>query len=166
MEHAILVWLGDTWLAHLMANVPWMHSACESLHFIGLSLMIGVLLFVDLRVLGLFAQMDFRTVHRLIPLALFGFSLNLITGIAFVCNDPTWWYNPMFKLKMLAIVIAGANALEFTFVEEPKLRASSSGEEIFPRSIKISAALSLLSWFIVILAGRMLPVFASSQVNL
>lgn len=165
MEHAILVWLGDTWLAHLMADVPWMHSACESLHFIGLSLMIGVLLFVDLRVLGLFPEVEFRTLHRLIPLAILGFCLNLITGVAFVCNDPTWWYNPMFKLKMLAIVIAGANALEFTFVEEPKLQRHGTAG-IFPRSIKISAVLSLLAWFIVILAGRMLPVFASSQINL
>jgi uncharacterized protein involved in response to NO len=166
MEHAILVWLGDSWLAHLMVNVPWLHSACESVHFIGLSLMIGVLLIVDLRALGVFPQVDFKTVHRLIPFAILGFSLNLVSGVAFVCNDPTWWYNPMFKIKMLAILIAGANALEFTFVEEPKVRLAANGVEIFPNSIKISAALSLFSWFIVIVAGRMLPIFASSQVNL
>jgi hypothetical protein len=166
MEHAILIWCRDCWLGRLMVDVPWLHSACESVHFIGLSLMIGVLLFVDLRVLGMFAAVDFRTVHKLIPLALLGFALNLITGIAFFCNDPTWWYNPMFKLKMIAIVIAGANALEFAFVEEPKVRLSPGGQEMFDRSIKVSAALSLFSWFIVILAGRMLPVFASSQVNL
>jgi hypothetical protein len=129
-------------------------------------LMIGVLLFVDLRVLGMFEQVEFRTVHKLIPLALFGFFLNFITGLAFFCNDPTWWYNPMFKLKMLAIVIAGANALEFTFIEERKQRVLPDGEELFTRSIKLSAGLSLFSWFVVILAGRMLPIFASSQINL
>jgi hypothetical protein len=166
MEHAILVWFGDSWLGRLMAAVPWLHSACESVHFIGLSLMIGVLLFVDLRVLGMFEQVDFRTVHKLIPFALLGFFLNFITGLAFFCNDPTWWYNPMFKLKMLAIIVAGANALEFTFIEERKQRLLPDGHETFTGSIKLSAALSLFSWFVVILAGRMLPVFASSQINL
>jgi hypothetical protein len=167
MDSPILVAFRDSWFGQLMVAVPWLHSAFETIHFFGLSLMIGALLFVDLRVLGMFRAVDYRTVHRLVPLALLGFALNLITGLGFFCNDPTWWYNPMFKLKMLFIAVAGANALEFTFVEQPKILALPDGaDEHFGLRIKISAALSLVLWILVILAGRLLPIFASSEINL
>jgi hypothetical protein len=68
---------------------------------------------------------------------------------------------------MLFIAVAGANALEFTFVEQPKILALPDGaDEHFGLGIKISAALSLVLWILVILAGRLLPIFASSEINL
>jgi hypothetical protein len=145
----------------LMTAVPWLFSAFETLHFVGLSLLIGALLFVDLRMLGVFRAVDIRTVLKLVPVAVFGFAVNLITGIGFFCNDPIgYWTNPMFKLKLVFIAIAGVNAAWFTFAEQPRLLAAAEGERVHP-SVKFTAALSLFLWLLVILAGRLLPTFQS-----
>jgi hypothetical protein len=151
----------DSWYGHLMQSVPWLFSAFETIHFIGLSILVGALLFVDLRMLGLFRAVDIRTTLKFVPWAIFGFALNVITGLGFFCNNPNnYWTNPMFKLKMLFILIAGVNAAWFTFVEQRKFSQlpEGAGEYIEP-SIKITAALSLFLWFLVILAGRLLPTF-------
>lgn len=144
-----------------MEQIPWLFSAFETLHFVGLCFLIGSLLFVDLRMLGFFRSADIRAVMKLIPVAMAGFALNAVTGLGFFCNNPSgYWTNPMFKLKLAFIAVAGLNALWFTVVEQRKLASlpAEAGWFVHP-SARLTAALSLFLWFLVILAGRLLPVF-------
>lgn len=163
-ETQILAAFQHSWYGQLMANVPWLFSAFETVHFIGLSLLIGALLFVDLRMLGLFKAMPIRTALKMVPLAIVGFALNLVSGLGFFCNNPHgYWSNPMFKLKLLFIGIAGLNAAWFTLVEQRKLLAVPEGAgEYMHWSVKFTAGLSLFAWFLVILAGRLLPSFQTA----
>jgi hypothetical protein len=162
-QTAILEAFKHSWYGQLMTAVPWLFSAFETIHFVGLSLLIGALLFVDLRMLGFFKAVEIRTVLKLVPVAIFGFALNVITGLGFFCNDPAgYWTNPMFKLKLVFIALAGLNAGWFTVVEQRKLLAMADGEgEYLHPSVRLTAALSLFLWFLVILAGRLLPTFQS-----
>src|SRR5258706_267201 len=52
---------------------PWVWPTCETLHFVGMSLMFGVLMIVNLRLLGAMNGMSYASVHRLLPLGILGF---------------------------------------------------------------------------------------------
>ena len=58
----------------------WAWPAAEAVHFLGLCLSFGVLLAVNLRILGVMRQIPFADVHRLLPWGMLGFGANLITG--------------------------------------------------------------------------------------
>jgi hypothetical protein len=72
-------WLATSALASYM-NGRWEWSIAESLHFIGLSLLIGAVGLFDLRLIGIGRQIPFSALHRLIPWGVGGFVLNILTG--------------------------------------------------------------------------------------
>ena len=67
-------------LGQTMRDSIWLFPAAEILHFMGLSLLIGSLLVVDCRLLGFARGFPVAAVYRFLPLALAGFSINLVTG--------------------------------------------------------------------------------------
>ena len=70
-------------LGQTMRDSVWLFPMAEILHFMGLSLLIGSLLVVDFRLLGFSRNFPVTAVYRFLPLALAGFSINLVTGIMF-----------------------------------------------------------------------------------
>jgi len=146
-------------LGDAVREIPWLFSVSEAIHFIGLSIMAGALLIIDLRLLGFIRQADHRTVEKLIPVAIAGFALNLISGVTLFTSDPyMYWPNPVFKLKMAFVLIAGLNALWFAVLtaKTPIVKFSPGRQRTLLRA---TAYLSLASWFLVILFGRLLPTF-------
>ena len=84
----VLGWFHDSALGDLMRDVTWMYWVFQAIHFTGMALLIGVIGIIDLRVLGFARGLPLGPLHRFIPLALFGFALNLFTGIGFFTSDP------------------------------------------------------------------------------
>src|SRR5690606_4066574 len=116
-----LTWAQDSWLGAAMREVAWLWPIMEALHFIGLCVMFGALLVVDLRVLGLARRIPLESALKFIPVAIWGFALNLVTGIAFFAGDPfRYWPNIGFRMKMILIVLAGINAVMFDRIEARK----------------------------------------------
>ncbi|HZP01656.1 MAG TPA: hypothetical protein VFD30_15315, partial [Terriglobia bacterium] len=104
----------------LMTDYQWMWATCETLHFIGLSLLLGVVFLVDLRVLGVVKGVSFVSLHRLLPWAALGFGVNVVTGMMFFAGIPTQYiHNPSFYWKIAMVLLAGLNAVYFTVVDEP-----------------------------------------------
>ena len=135
----------------------WVWPLLEILHFIGLSLLLGSLLVIDLRLAGFFRGIDIRATHRLLPWTLFGFSLNLITGALFVIGDPARYFaNIGFRVKMLLVLLAGLNALWFYFRIDSAMRSWAPHGDT-PALAKTIAFLSLGLWCGVLLLGRLIP---------
>lgn len=157
MSPELLSWIGSSWLGQLMRGVWWMWPLMENLHFLGLCILLGGLLVIDLRVLGVARSIPMKPAINFIPVVLAAFLVNLLTGIAFYAGDPFHYtYNTAFQWKMGLIVIAGLNALWFWFGEHNKLVRLADGEDAdFPA--KVIAGLSLLIWVVVIILGRMIP---------
>ena len=80
--------IADSRLNQWIQETYWLWPVLEITHFIGLSLLLGGLIVVDLRMAGHFKSLDAAATHRLLPLVLFGFGLNLLTGILFFYGDP------------------------------------------------------------------------------
>ena len=62
----------NTWVL----STYWLWPLLEILHFIGLSLLLGSMLVVDLRLAGYLRAIDIMTTHRLLPWAVIGFGVN------------------------------------------------------------------------------------------
>jgi hypothetical protein len=147
-----------TWTINQVAVYShWAWPAAETVHFLGLSLSFGVLLAVNLRILGVMRQIPFADVHRLLPWGMLGFGANLITGMFFFVGQPGQYSSSEpFKWKVLFLVIAGANFLYLTVFGRPWV---SNSAEKYDAGLgdKAMAILSMCSWVAVLWAGRMLP---------
>jgi hypothetical protein len=99
-----------------LMHTRWAWPAAESLHFIGLSLLVGTIVMFDLRLLGLGRRISIAALHKLIPWGLGGYAVNLVSGSFFLMAEPDQYiYNPAFHFKMLFMAVAGFNALSFSW---------------------------------------------------
>jgi uncharacterized membrane protein len=144
-----------------MVNLKWGWPASETAHFIGLCLLFGVVLLVDLRMLGFLKGIPFSTLHRLLPWGVLGFGINVVTGILFFIGAPPDFYvnNTVFLWKLALILVAGANALYFTVFEQAWRLGAGDTPSV---AAKVAAASGILMWVGVIFCGQMLPFFGHS----
>ena len=141
----------------------WVWPAAETVHFLGLSLSIGVLLAVNLRILGVMRQIPFADVHRLLPWGMLGFGANLISGMFFfVGQSAQYTSSAPFYWKIIFLVIAGVNFLYLTVFS--KAWRTEGGDAGFDASLvdKAMAVSSIAAWLAVLYAGRMLPYLGKS----
>jgi hypothetical protein len=151
--------LGRT-VGSFVTDTPWMWPTCETLHFIGLSLLCGVVFLVDLRVLGVMRGVSFASLHRLLPWAALGFGVNIATGMLFFVGIPGQYiHNPSFYWKIGLAMLAGANALYFTMLDEPW--SLGPGEDA-PLTAKFAAVSAMVLWIAVMYCGSMLPFLGNS----
>jgi hypothetical protein len=142
-------------------QMTWSWPIAESVHFIGLCLLVGAVGVFDLRLLGIGRRIPARAMHRLIPWGLAGFALSVSTGILFVVTYPDQYiYNPSFHVKMVLLLIAGANASLFYLTAFRRLDAPAAGD--VPRTARVIAAISLSAWLVVIVCGRMITFYRPS----
>ena len=147
-------------VALFVTDRTWVWPASETLHFIGMWLLFGVVLLVNLRMLGLLRGVSYRSVHRILPLGVLGFGLNMVTGMLFFISAPGYYtQNVSFQLKVLMIMVAGVNAIYFTVFDEPW---SLGAEDNAPIRSKAIAASTIAVWIGVIYFGRMLPFLGNS----
>ena len=73
--------LARSWRQYVEEH-SWVWPTCETLHFVGLCLLFGAALVVDLRILGVGKRLPVAALYQLLPLGLLGFTLNLATGMA------------------------------------------------------------------------------------
>src|SRR5437762_3957187 len=103
MEQGMLLpfasWLHNTSISVvLQQQVAWLWPFCETLHFAGLALLLGVAGMFDLRLMGFMKRVPISVVKEFMPWALVGFTLNLLSGMIFIISEPaqyfvylTWW---------------------------------------------------------------------------
>ena len=151
-----LDWIATN-LAPYVYALPWIWPIMETLHFFGLCLLLGGLIVIDLRLLGVNRIIPAMTVHDLLPYVIFGFGINLVTGVLFFVGDPHRYApNIAFQLKMVLVVLAGLNALYYQFKIAPEIGGWSERTKI-PMNAKLVGASSLVLWFGVLSYGRLIP---------
>jgi hypothetical protein len=136
-----------------ISNTPWTWVTAETLHFIGLTLLLGVLTLILFKVLGIIPTLTYNALDRLLPWAILGFGLNVVTGMAFFAAAPYQYiHNVAFYYKLAFIMAAGLITLLYTFdpTWDPQGRAGVG------RS-KLLASAALFLWVGVMFWGSMLP---------
>ncbi len=151
--------LESTALSSFMRDWRWAWTICESLHFIGMSLLVGTIGLFDLRLLGFARTVPVAAMHRLVPIGIAGFTLNALTGICFLAATPDQYlFNAAFRAKVLFFAVAGVNILFFYTRQFRRLRDLGPGEQP-PLPARIVGGVSLCAWIGVMSAGRLLTFF-------
>ena len=149
--------------AELMTASKWWWAFMMDLHFVGLVLLIGTVGFLNLRMLGFAKQIPIGPVHQLVPWAMAGFGINLVTGVlAFTGMDQYYTYNWAFWLKMLAIMFLGLNVAAFYLTGAFESVAGLGPGDDAPPLAKFIAGTSLFLWFTVITLGRYIQSYSDT----
>jgi hypothetical protein len=153
------IWLESTALHQLPGEYAWLWPASETLHFLGLSMLIGMVGQFDLRLLCMAKSIPVAALHRLIPFGVMGYLPNVMTGIIFLAGTPDQYlYNSAFRFKMLFMALAGLNVLVFYSSVFREVGRLSPGEAT-PLKAKIIGGASLLLWVGVMTCGRLLTFY-------
>jgi len=159
LEANLLAFAEATGIMDFTTGFRWGWPITEILHFTGLCLLFGSICLFDIRVLGWAKQIPLNVLHRLVPLGVLGFGINLVTGVMFVSSVPDQYlYNPAFQTKMALIMVAGANMLLFYWLASRELLALAPGETA-PLRARMFVLVSLLAWLGVIACGRLITFY-------
>ncbi len=146
-------WLQNTDLAFAI-GATWWFPFIESLHVVGVALVLGAILAADLRLLGVNARgyATLAFVRELTPWAWGGFVLAAVTGAGmFITRPSTYAANPAFQVKLLLLALAGLNVL---VLHRGVMRRIDAWGENNPYGARAAGALSICLWIGVALAGR------------
>ena len=152
-----VAWMESTALSRSIVQYPWIWPLCEIIHFIGLTLVIGIAGFFDLRLMGFMKRVPLVAAKDLMPLAIAGFLMNLTTGVIFFVGSPHQYVNNVaWWAKVSFLVLAGLNVIVFETTISARTMNVGAGDDT-PRAAKIVGAVSLVLWLGVLYWGRMLP---------
>ena len=133
---------------------PWF----QVLHVVSVSLFAGSVFLMDLRLVGLGStRLPFSQAQRqLFPWQMAGIVGANLTGAGLLFANPmTYFANIIFWTKMIAMALAGLNALAFHFITAATMAEWDSRPQP-PLTAKLAGVLGLVLWTNVILAGRLM----------
>ncbi|MGI9416957.1 MAG: hypothetical protein ACR2RA_03855 [Geminicoccaceae bacterium] len=128
------------------------YAAVSAVHILGIALLIGAILPLNLRLLGLWPDITRDTLIRvLVPSAAIGLFVAVLAGFfLFSIRATEYAALTVFRLKLLLVATGAASAL-LLHVRHGFLLQTAS-----PTRLRIAAALSLLCWLGALVAGRLI----------
>ena len=145
-------WIDYTWFGHGVRDSVWLFPFVEIFHLLGLGLLGGTILLLNLRLLNI----DFRSeptsalARDVRPWMLAGLVDMLVSGFFLFSSESVKMYgNPAFRYKMLFLLLA----IVYTFTLYGKV-TSADEARLAPAWRKIAALVSVFLWAGVGLAGR------------
>lgn len=131
---------------------PWAYPMLEVVHIIGVALILGNMVLLELRVFGWASELPVEPLARLsLGLAGLGFGLAAVTGLLMFGTQPAELLaNRVFTIKMALIMLAGCNAGWFHARRSLQLQDTTA---------RMSLLLSSVIWILVITCGRWIAYF-------
>lgn len=152
-----LEWLeGLAWTTSIRESA-WGYPIIETAHVASIVAFAGLIVIMDLRLLGVaFANVPRTQIQRrLLPWQMTAFVPSMATGLLLLGIEPLRYYgNVMFRLKLVLLALAGINALVFHMKTYPTDGAWDEDPRL-TRTARLSGAFSLLLWSLIIISGRL-----------
>jgi uncharacterized protein DUF6644 len=149
-------WIFQTPLSVAIRESIWVYPILNVLHCVGILLVAGTIVVVDLRLLGLGLRRApvSSVVRQVLPWTLTGFGFMALTGSMLAWSEPVRLYRSLFfPWKLVFIAMAGLNALLFHLGVYRGVGAWDSAL-LTPVRARIAGAVSIVCWICVIAAGR------------
>ena len=151
-------WLGNTpWSVALHESIL-AYPVVESVHVLTLCLFLGLVVMLDLRLLGvtMLKTPVSEVMERLAPWTIAGFAVMAITGSLLFYAIPVKTYlNIFFRLKVLFLLLAGANTAVFHRMTSNNM-SEWDQDPVPPLRARLAGGLSLVLWAGIVVAGRMI----------
>lgn len=151
-------WLATTEWSIALHESQYMYPLVESVHVLTLCLFVGMSVILDLRLLGLVLRRVpvAEVTDRIVPWMIAGFVVMFTTGILLFYAIPVRSYqNIFFRVKIVTLVLAGANAWVFHNGVHKHVAEWGLGR-VPPRKARLAGAASLFLWAVIIVCGRMI----------
>ena len=156
--------LEDSGLASAIRNSSYWFPSLEAIHVMALSLVLGTITVVDLRMLGLTSKgrSAERVSMELLRWTWAGFAVAVLSGfIMFTTNARVYAHNTAFQIKLVLLALAGLNMLTFHFTAARSMRRWD--RQSAPAIGKVAATLSLVLWIAIVFAGRVIGFTTTGQ---
>lgn len=156
--HSVLQALEASSPGRFIASSTYAFPLLEVVHVISVVAMVGYIVVMDLRLLGLASLADpVRKLARdTLPFACAGFAGAVVSGtLLFIAKAPTYIANPYFIAKLILLVLAGLNIAAFHLVTWRTVPLWDMTASI-PLGAKLAGGLSLLFWIAVVFSSRMI----------
>ena len=142
------IWVGES---------LWGYPILLGTHVVGLAIVAGIFLMLDLRILGFNKGVPYESFLSLFRLAWIGLAINALSGTALFASQATTFISSTpFLLKIGMITVGVICAV----VIRSKLRESAAGWDssgnAASASARVLAVVSLLCWIGAIGAGRLI----------
>jgi hypothetical protein len=147
--------LQDLSLPTQIRESDWLFPTIETLHVFALVLVVGSIMTVDLRLLGLAnKERPFSQVaSEMLPWTWTAFAIAALAGMLMFSSKALIYYgNIPFRLKMACLLLAGINMAMFHWLGTRHLDAWDHGRP--PRAAQLAGGASLLLWIMIVAAGR------------
>ena len=146
-----LTWLEESGLAEwVRSSIPG-YPSMIALHAVGMAVMVGLSLVIDLRVLGWFGGIPLAGLQRFFRLAWIGFGINFLSGSAlFTAQATSYIVDWVFMTKMALVVLGAITA----GILQPAVSQASPGGQV-SGGAKAVAALAIVFWVVAIIMGRL-----------
>ena len=151
-----LHWLDATQFSAVMRESIWAEPIVETIHVLTLTLFLGFVLLLDLRLLDVVLRRKrvSQMFEQFNPWLFRGFALMLVTGLLLFSADPVNFYSTLFfKLKMIMLVLAGVN-VAFYHATIGKHIAEWDVAAATPWKVKLCGVVSLVLWVGIVACGR------------
>jgi hypothetical protein len=160
----ICQFLNDSAIGTAIRESDLMFPIIESVHVLGIALLVGTVAILDLRLLGLILRREpvSQIAGQILPWTWAGFAVMFASGFLLFWAEALKCYgNPAFRLKVLLLLLVGLNP--FIFHSTIYRRVSEwDTASVTPVRARLAAVLSLSLWSGVIVTGRAIAYFKSA----
>ncbi|MFK7965120.1 MAG: hypothetical protein AB8C46_14240 [Burkholderiaceae bacterium] len=155
MLESWIVWLEATAVSKGLRTSIWLYPIVNTLHILGLGLLLGATVVLDLRLLGWRRSVSVASLAPvLLPVAGGGLAVATAAGILlFIARPLDYVFNGLFQIKLALLALALLN-IWWCMSSSAWQQMVSNGQ--VNTAVKTSAALSLFLWLAIIFAGRMI----------
>jgi hypothetical protein len=151
-------WIYTTRLSTSIRESTWVFPIIESIHTLGIVLVVGTVSLFDLRLLGLVMKREpvSRIGRQVLPWTWAGFAAMFVTGVLLsISESATNYYNLAFRIKLVLLVLVGLNPLIFHLTIYRSVNTWDVAP-VTPVRARAAATCSLVLWTSIIVAGRMI----------
>lgn len=150
-------WLEATALAEWVRVSAWGYPLMITLHSVGLAVVVGLAVAIDLRLLGRFRGIPLTSLRTFFTIAWLGFLVNFLSGAALFASQAASHYisNVPFLTK-IGFVIAGAATIGYLQPAVAKLGEGTGADSVVPAGAKAAAVISLIVWAGATVTGRLI----------
>ncbi len=152
------VWLYGTPFGTAIRESTYAFPAIETVHTLGIMVLVGTIAVVDLRLLGLsFKDTPVSRLYRqIIPWTWGGFAVMFVSGLLlFASEAKTNYTNTPFRIKLLLLILVGLNPLLFHTTTFRKVQTWDLARTT-PLRARLTAIISLCLWSGIIVTGRLI----------
>jgi hypothetical protein len=156
-----LVALEATAVAGALRGSVWVYPLVNAVHILGVALLVGAMLPLDLRLLGAWRSVPLAPLWRVLTrTAGAGLGLAMICGtLLFITRATEYAASSLFISKMVVVGVGTANAVALRTLGPEAIAPMRSALEKPPVQVQLAGGISLAAWLTALMLGRLVGYF-------